>query len=183
MPSMNRYQRVVLAVFAVAVVVTQLFIFQEDGVSGSGWIISFAAVATAMWLFFRDNSRPTVATTTGLQSTSNAPTYNDLIHKLDQVFRTTVQVPATPDVTTKVIQRDLIFGAINPFAYGLGGTNDTPFLGSPPNTRPVISVATIAALVFTVALLVTTAYFLMGAVADIVAHARQSAHPVKPSAA
>jgi hypothetical protein len=121
MVALNRKQKIVLVALAAAIVVMQFLIFEEDGVRGYGWIISFVVVAGTLILLFQEKSASEVSTSTlpKVSSTGETGIFNDLIFELDRIYRRAVSVPVAEDATTKVIQRDMIFGAINTFAYGL----------------------------------------------------------------
>lgn len=111
-----------MVALALAVAIVQFLIFDENGLQGYGWIISFVVIACALLLFFKDSSgtQAKLSPTPEAKVPANeSSTLNDLLFQLDRVYRGAVFPPSTPDVTSKVIQRDLIFGAINPFAYGL----------------------------------------------------------------
>jgi hypothetical protein len=45
--------------------------------------------------------------------------FSKLIFEMENIFRGVIQVPAPSDTLSKVLQRDAIYGAISPFAYGL----------------------------------------------------------------
>lgn len=61
--------------------------------------------------------------------------FGKLIFQIQQVFRRTVSVPEPKDAITNVLQRDSIYGAIIPFAYGLSvlrlAEESSDFIGSP----------------------------------------------------
>lgn len=118
MPLLNRKQKLVLVALAVAIAIMQFLIFEEDGVRGYGWIISFVVIAGVLILFLKEKPQfDAQALPKAPLSESN--TFNDLIFELDRIYRRTISLPPADDAATKVIQRDVVFGAINPFAYGL----------------------------------------------------------------
>lgn len=45
--------------------------------------------------------------------------FSRLIFEIQRVFHRVIKVPSPEDTVTKVLQRDSIYGAISPFAYGL----------------------------------------------------------------
>lgn len=61
--------------------------------------------------------------------------FGKLMFQIQQVFRRTVSVPEPKDPIANVLQRDSIYGAIIPFAYGLTvlrlAEEDSGFIGSP----------------------------------------------------
>jgi hypothetical protein len=61
--------------------------------------------------------------------------FGKLMFQIQQVFRKTVSVPEPKDAIANVLQRDSIYGAIIPFAYGLTVLRlveeDSGFIGSP----------------------------------------------------
>lgn len=65
----------------------------------------------------------------------NHSEFGKLIFQIQQVFRRTVSVPAPEDTITNVLQRDLIYGAIIPLAYGLTvlrlAEESSDFIGGP----------------------------------------------------
>lgn len=61
--------------------------------------------------------------------------FGKLMFEIQRVFRSTVSVPEPKDTIDNVLQRDSIYGAIIPFAYGLAvlrlAEADSDFIGSP----------------------------------------------------
>jgi hypothetical protein len=118
MKPVNRKQKAVLVALAAAIAVVQFMIFDEDGIRGYGWVLAFGVIAGVLFVLFRDNLLSTAASiSSSPQSDNNG--FNDLIFELGRVFREAVPVPPAEDTTSKVIQRDAIYGAVSPLAYGL----------------------------------------------------------------
>jgi hypothetical protein len=117
MRALNRKQKTVLLALVAAIAVAQYLIFEENGIRGYGWLLSFAAIAGVLLLLFRE--------TPSREASNIAPparvtkTFSDLIFDLARIFREAVPVPPAQDTTTKVIQRDQIYGAVSVLAYGL----------------------------------------------------------------